>query len=149
MAHNSNKLTKLDGQQNEIVSGPLIHRVGEPYYSYYVYEYAGVDAETGKEMFYLNDGTENARKTTTNISEANKTIVGKHQASIEGGLTNNLKWKFIDLGFTFTYSLGGDALTTPLGSTQWRFTSIRWCRTDILRHLKDVDRPGRHECHIA
>ena len=44
-----------------------------------------------------------------NISEANKTIVGKHQASIEGGLTNNLKWKFIDLGFTFTYSLGGDA----------------------------------------
>lgn len=30
MAHNSNKLTKLDGQQNEIVSGPLIHRVGEP-----------------------------------------------------------------------------------------------------------------------
>ena len=51
MAHNSNKLTKLDGQQNEIVSGPLIHRVGEPYYSYYVYEYAGVDAETGKEMF--------------------------------------------------------------------------------------------------
>ena len=37
----------------------------EPYYSYYVYEYAGVDAETGKEMFYLNDGTENARKTTT------------------------------------------------------------------------------------
>ena len=41
--------------------------------------------------------------------KANKTIVGKHQASIEGGLTNNLKWKFIDLGFTFTYSLGGDA----------------------------------------
>ena len=109
MAHNSNKLEKLDGQQNEIVSGALIHRVGEPYYSYYLYEYAGVDPETGKEMFYINDGTENARKTTTNISEANKTIVGKHQTAIEGGLTNNLKWKFIDLGFTFTYSLGGDA----------------------------------------
>lgn len=110
MAHNSNKLVKLDGQQNEIVSGPLIHRVGEAYYSYYLYEYAGVDSETGKEMFYLNDGTENARKTTTNVSEANKTIVGKHEASIEGGLTNNLRWKFIDLGFTFTYSLGSDAM---------------------------------------
>lgn len=109
MSHNNNKLEKLDGLQNEIVSGVLIHRVGEPYYSYYLYEYAGVDPETGKEMFYLNDGTDNARNTTTNISEAQKTIVGKHQASIEGGLTNNLKWKFIDLGFTFTYSLGGDA----------------------------------------
>ena len=109
MAHNSNKLTKLDGEQDEIVSGPLIHRVGEPYYSYYLYEYAGVDPKTGKESFYLNDGTENARNTTTEISKAQKTIVGKHQPAIEGGLTNNLKWKFIDLGFTFTYSLGGDA----------------------------------------
>ena len=24
-------------------------------------------------------------------------------------MTNNLRWKFIDLGFTFTYALGGDA----------------------------------------
>ncbi len=110
VAHNSNKLVKLDGEQNEIVSGPLIHRVGEPYYSYYLYEYAGVDPQTGKELFYLNDGTENAHNTTTKISEAHKTIVGKHQASIEGGLTNNLKWKFIDLGFTLTYSLGGEAM---------------------------------------
>ena len=100
---------KNSGFELTITSTNFRNKVGEPYYSYYVYEYAGVDAETGKEMFYLNDGTENARKTTTNISEANKTIVGKHQASIEGGLTNNLKWKFIDLGFTFTYSLGGDA----------------------------------------
>jgi nitrogen regulatory protein PII-like uncharacterized protein len=109
ISHNSNKLSKLDGQQNEIISGPLIHRVGEAYYSYYLYEYAGVDPTTGKEMFYINDDTENARNTTTNVSEANKVIVGKHQAAVEGGLTNNLKYKFIDLGFTFTYSLGGDA----------------------------------------
>ena len=106
LSHNSNELVKLDGAQNEIISGPLIHRVGESYYSYYLYEYAGVDAQTGKEMFYTNDGTGN---TTTNISEAQKTIVGKHEAAIEGGFTNNFKWKGFDLGFTFTYSLGGDA----------------------------------------
>lgn len=109
MAHNSNELTKLDGETNEITSGPLIHRVGEPYYSYYLYEYAGVDPETGNALYYINDGTENARNTTTEISEANRTIVGSHQADIEGGLTNQLRWKFIDLGFTFTYSLGGEA----------------------------------------
>ncbi len=109
LAHNSNKLTKLDGEKDEIVSGPLIHRIGEPYYSYYLYEYAGVDPETGNPLYYLNDGTENARNTTTNVAEAKKTIVGSHQASVEGGITNNLRWKFIDLGFTLTYSLGGDA----------------------------------------
>ena len=109
LSHNTNELKKLNGEQNEIVSGPMIHRVGEAYYSYYLYEYAGVDPATGKEMFYKNDGTENARQTTTEISEANKTIVGKHDPKLEGGLTNNLKWKWFDLGFTFTYSLGGKA----------------------------------------
>ena len=109
MGHNSNKVSKLNGTDNEIIDGVLIHRVGQPYYSYYAYEYAGVDPQTGKELYYINDGTENARKTTTNAAEAKKVIIGKHQTSIEGGLTNNLRWKFIDLGFTFTYALGGDA----------------------------------------
>lgn len=109
LAHNSNKLTKLDGVNKEIVSGPLIHREGEPYYSYYLYEYAGVDPETGAPLYYKNDGTAQARETTTNISEANKAIVAKHDPTIEGGFTSNLRWKFIDFGFTLTYSLGGDA----------------------------------------
>ena len=109
MSHNSNKVEKLTGDENEIISGVLIHRVGKPYYSYYMYEYAGVDKATGKESYYINDGTDNARNTTTDVSKAKQVIVGQHQASIEGGLTNNVKWKFIDLGFTFTYSLGGDA----------------------------------------
>jgi hypothetical protein len=74
-----------------------------------MYEYAGVDPKTGNELYYINDGTENSRNTTTEVSEANKVIVGSHQAAVEGGLTNNLRWKFIDLGFTFTYSIGGDA----------------------------------------
>ena len=110
LAHNSNKVDKLTGTENEVISGILIHRVGEPYYSYYMYEYAGVDRETGAELYYINDGTENARKTTSDVSKANRVIVGNHEATIEGGLTNTLRWKFIDLGFTFTFSLGGDAV---------------------------------------
>ena len=82
LSHNSNKLTKLDGESQEIISGPMIHRVGEPYYSYYLYEYAGVDAQTGKPLYYINDGTDNARNTTTEIAQANKTIVGKHDPAI-------------------------------------------------------------------
>lgn len=34
----------------------MIHQVGKPYYSYYMYEYAGVDPETGLESYYINDG---------------------------------------------------------------------------------------------
>ena len=109
LGHNKNKITELTGDDDEIISGVLIHRVNEPYYSYYMYEYAGVDPETGLESYYINDGTENARKTTTDVSEANKVIVGKHDATIEGGLSNFMKWKFIDFNFTLTYKLGGDS----------------------------------------
>ena len=110
LAHNSNKVSKLYGGQNQIISSILIHKVGEPYYSYYTYEYAGVDPETGKELFYKNDGTEHARETTTEYAKCGKTIVGKHDPSIEGGLTNTLRYKFIDFGMTLTFSLGGDAM---------------------------------------
>ncbi|MBQ7420697.1 MAG: TonB-dependent receptor [Prevotella sp.] len=112
IGHNSNKVVKLNGESDEVISGSLIHRVGEPYYSYYAYEYAGVDPETGKESYYINDGTENARNTTTNVNEANRVIIGHHDPAVEGGLSNNIRWKFIDFGFTFTYSFGGDALDT-------------------------------------
>ncbi len=109
IAHNKNEVTKLVDGEDEIIDGPLIHRVGQPYYSYYMYEYAGVDPQTGLESYYINDGTANARKTTTNIAEAKQVIVGKHDPAIEGGLTNFIKWKFIDFNFTLTYKLGGES----------------------------------------
>ena len=58
-------------------------------------------------MYYKNDGT---GATTTKYAEANKTIVGKHDPAVEGGLTNTLRYKFIDFGMTLTFSLGGDAM---------------------------------------
>lgn len=107
--HNKNKITKLTGDDDQIIDGALNHKVGHAYYSYYMYEYAGVDPKTGLESYYINDGTENARQTTTDVSKAKKVIVGKHDAALEGGLSNFVKWKFIDFNFTLTYKLGGDS----------------------------------------
>ena len=73
--HNHNELTKIYGDENQIISGVRIHKVGEPYYSYYGYEYAGVDPNTGRESYYINDGTSNARNTTVNPNEAKKVII--------------------------------------------------------------------------
>lgn len=107
LGHNKNTLTKLNGEQDQVISGPLIHKVGEPYYSFYAYEYAGVDSETGKELYYINkDGS---RETTTNSALANKVIIGNVDPKVQGGLTNYIGWKFIDFNFTLTYALGGHA----------------------------------------
>lgn len=117
IGHNSNKVVKLNGTSDYVIDDLEIRQVGQPYYSYYMYEYAGVDPQTGSELYYINgDDPATARNTTTDVTKANKTIVGKHEASVEGGLTNNITWKFIDFGFTFTYSLGGDALDR----TRWQ-----------------------------
>ena len=116
LSHNSNKVLKLNGQDlimDASYSRVLAHKVGEPYNSYYGYEYAGVDPKTGLESYYINDGTENARKTTTDVNKAQRVILGSSQADIQGGITNNMRWKFIDFGFTFTYQLGGDAYDYP------------------------------------
>lgn len=82
--HNKNKITKLTGDDDQIIDGALNHKVGYAYYSYYMYEYAGVDPKTGLESYYINDGTENARQTTTDVSKAKKVIVGKHDAALGG-----------------------------------------------------------------
>lgn len=109
LGHNKNTLIKLDGEQQEIIdatNGASIHRVGEPYYSIYAYEYAGIDPQTGKEQYYVN-GEEGGRETTTTAAKANKIIVGSTDPKLQGGLTNFASWKFIDFNFTLTYSLGG------------------------------------------
>ncbi len=106
--HNKNTLLKLDGEQNEMIDGIAIHRIGEAYQSFYAYEYAGVDPETGSEMFYIN-GEDGSRETTIHSNEANKVIIGSPDPKLTGGLTNFVSWKFIDLNFTLTYSLGGHA----------------------------------------
>ena len=83
LAHNKNKVLKLNQDQGEIKEGQAIHRVGEPYHSFYAYEYAGVDPATGKELFYLNDGTANARETTTNPAKAQKIIIGNADPKVQ------------------------------------------------------------------
>ncbi|MDU1904372.1 MAG: TonB-dependent receptor [Dysgonomonas sp.] len=112
LAHNKNELKKIDGQlqefqRNEVsAQARLMHRIGNPFNSLYAYEYAGVDRDTGKEMYYINKPGQE-RVTTTNAAEAQQVIIGNVDPKVQGGLTNTLTYKGIDLGFTLTYSFGG------------------------------------------
>ena len=81
---------------------------GHSLYDFYLREYAGVDPATGKELYYIN-GEDGSRETTTNSAQANKTIIGSVEPTVQGGLTNFVSWKFINFNMTLTYSLGGHA----------------------------------------
>ena len=105
LAHNKNTLKKLDGLQDQVIDGRLINKVGEPYYSFYALEYAGVDPQTGKESYYSNKG--GSRDIVTDPAKADRVIIGAAQPKLTGGLTNYMNYKGFDLGFTLTFSLGG------------------------------------------
>ena len=42
LGHNKNKVVRLDGVQTEIVSGSQIRKVGMPYRTFYLIEFAGI-----------------------------------------------------------------------------------------------------------
>lgn len=111
LSHNSNKIISLNGQLEQSIEGTwFIHKVGLPYHTFYVKEFAGVDPQNGDALYYTNtlnkDGSY-SREITNDISKAQAIPYKSVNPKISGGLTNILNNKQLDLSFTLTYSLGG------------------------------------------
>ena len=67
----------------------------------YVAESAGVEAETGKELFYMKDGS-----VSTSISVGDVAYLGSKSPKFRGRLGLYGSWKGFDYSATFSYSLG-------------------------------------------
>ena len=111
LTHNKNKIVSLNGIIDQSIEGNwFIHKVGLPYYTFYVKEFAGVDKQTGAAMYYKNtkneDGSYN-RELTADANEAESVPYKSVNPKISGGFTNMFSYKWFDLSLTFTYSLGG------------------------------------------
>lgn len=111
LTHNKNKIVSLNGQLEQTIEGNwFIHKVGLPYHTFYVKEFAGVNPMTGKAEYYMNtvdkDGNVD-RSLTTDANEATSVPYKSVNPKVSGGLTNILSYKWLDLSFTLTYSLGG------------------------------------------
>ncbi|MEG1905433.1 MAG: TonB-dependent receptor, partial [Bacteroidales bacterium] len=103
LAHNKNEILKLD-TDNPIENTTTIRKVGEAYHTFYMAEYAGVDPENGKPMWYK--GAEGNEKTYS-YSEAGKRIAGTADPKLLGGFGVNVSYKGFDLGMDFSYKVGG------------------------------------------
>ncbi len=92
----------------------FIYREGESPKSFWGKEWAGVDPENGKAMWYTNNTTAtpykkwNDRDVTTSYSAASDIITGVADPKLFGGINSNLAWKGFNLDLHFIYSLGGD-----------------------------------------
>jgi len=150
------EVTKLYGGQDIIWSDPtggdgrtsFIYREGESVLSYYGYEWAGVDPQTGLNMVYVNgteqeeaellsDGTAflyNGRAVVEGDSGndfqsyANRVILGSATPKLYGGLNTSVTWKGINLGLNFTYRLGSkiyDAIAHDVDDDGWAYERVR------------------------
>ena len=108
-AYNKNEILSLPNNNNDIVSGQNIQRVGEPVNAFYMYEYAGVDPDNGDGLYYINSTNEDGslnRETTNNPNEANRVVVGNPFPEWYGGITNTINFMNVDLSFTFQGEFG-------------------------------------------
>lgn len=100
---NENEVVKLSTDEPIEYTFQIIEE-GHPYTQFKMKEYAGVDSETGKPLWYLN---ETGDETTSDYNAAAKRYVGDADPNVLGGFGTNLKWKDIDFGLSFNYRLGG------------------------------------------
>lgn len=109
---NKNEITELDKDEN--ISGNYLRKIGEDFNTLYLYGYAGVDPETGVELYYT-DETETT--TTTSSSGAVKYNHGKTTPDFYWSLTNTFSYKNFSLTAQLYSSWGGQIFETA-GLTQ-------------------------------
>jgi TonB-linked SusC/RagA family outer membrane protein len=111
-----NELTKVpdDKDPNGYIAGAYWRKLGGSLYDFYTYEFAGVEATTGKSMWYKDvttvvDGEDVTEKvTTTSYAEATRYETGKSALPrLYGGFSSNLTAYGFDLGVQTSFQLGG------------------------------------------
>ncbi|MFD2919963.1 SusC/RagA family TonB-linked outer membrane protein [Terrimonas rubra] len=93
----------------------FIYREGSPIYSLYGFEWAGVHPTTGRNVWYVNDPTNdkagdfeyNGRGATYTFGSANRIIIGDASPKVYGGFTTDLEYKNFTLALNFIYKIGG------------------------------------------
>ena len=106
-----NKLTKLadDKDPDEgYRAGNYWRKKGGSLYDWYTYEYAGVDPNTGKAMYWKEDKETKERTKVDKTSNATLLEIGKSAIpDWTGGLSTNVEAYGFDLSISTTYQIGG------------------------------------------
>ncbi|MBE9487820.1 MAG: SusC/RagA family TonB-linked outer membrane protein [Bacteroidetes bacterium] len=115
LAHNKNTLEKLDGVQNEIPSYFYTRRVGQPYYSFYMKEFADINPDDGEARYYSNEPIKDEKGKITgyerdlvDYDKAEQILLDDKPVDpkITGAINSVFAFKGIDFGFTFTFQAG-------------------------------------------
>jgi len=92
-----------------------VYREGESIYSFFGFEWAGVDPANGRNRWYVNDPADktagdfllNGKGATYNWTKANNIILGSALPKVFGGFGTDLQYGSFTFGANFIYKIGG------------------------------------------
>ena len=120
LSHNKNEVIKLADVSEYYTDSYYIVKEGYSLGTIALREYAGVDPENGKPMYYSNvlvDG-ERSREIVYDPNEAVSVPLANIYPKVSGGLTNTFRYKMFDLSFNLSYSLGGHSYDSGMWALQ-------------------------------
>jgi hypothetical protein len=101
--YNKNRIKELpESQQNREYDFVNVLAEGKPFNSFYLVRYAGVDPQTGKSQYFKKDG----KTITTEYDPEDRVIIETSDAPYNGGINNTFRYKGLELGVFWVYSLG-------------------------------------------
>ncbi|MEC4113719.1 SusC/RagA family TonB-linked outer membrane protein [Myroides pelagicus] len=96
------KMPIVDGEPLQVIGGYNATMEGKAYGTWYLKEYAGVDAQTGNALWYKADGT-----TTANYNEAERRFQDTSALpKVTGGFNTHVDYKGFYLDALFSFALG-------------------------------------------
>lgn len=109
-----NKVLKLTDEQNEIIGGSTITRVGEEYNSFFMARSAGVDPATGSQLYWVFDNkadefdqSKHYISSDKNKAAASRVVLGSRIPDLNGSISTSVNYKSFDFSAMGTYSIGG------------------------------------------
>ncbi|MEZ4931718.1 MAG: TonB-dependent receptor [Saprospiraceae bacterium] len=117
MASNSNKIKKLNFDGESLTSaenGYKYFTEGEPAGQFFLFQWQGVDPETGNPIWLNADGEETTippgSENETAIRNLSRRAYGTHLPDVFGGWDNTIFYKGFSLRAFFSYALGGQLI---------------------------------------
>lgn len=162
-----NKVTSLPNNNSDIVGGTttdinispnIIIRNDEPVNSLYGYNYWGVNPANGNPVYYKADGSlvqgnianstyyvfdpanPTALTTTSNLTIADKVILGNTIPTYFGGFSSQISYKNIDFGFLIRFSGGNKVFNST--RRELMNQSFNNNGTEILGRWQSPSNPG-------
>ncbi|MCF0064413.1 TonB-dependent receptor [Dyadobacter chenwenxiniae] len=138
LSKNTNKVTKLDGEQNLVSSndGRFFNalKVGESIGIFYGPKFAGVDRVTGDALYYVQDG-----KVTNDYNAAGNFTVGNPNPDWIGGITNSITFTNFELSILFQGVFGNQVQN---GAGAFMSSSFDWFDNQTVDQLDRWQKEG-------